>query len=112
MSTLPSPMVAISGWFISSLRVASKRSRSTVEFDQRLALGDGGNGRGGILQRILERLVDGADEALHRLRLLLHELLRDDDGIGIEIHAVVAVVDVAQSLQDRRPSAWRRSGWC
>ena len=95
-STLPSPIVAISGWFISSLSVWTKRSRSTGTLISGSRLATAATAGVDILQRVDQALVDRAHQARDRLRIFLHQLLRDDDGVGIEVHAVVAVVDEAE----------------
>ena len=68
------------------------------DFDQRFALGDGGDGCVGILQRILDAVIDRGNQPAHSRGIVLGELLRDDDGVGIEVHAVIAVIDEAELL--------------
>ena len=44
-----------------------------------------------IGDHVLHALGEGAQERLHRFRVLRQELRRDDDGVAVQLHAVVGV---------------------
>ena len=88
----------ISGWFISSLMVASKRSSSTSILISGSRLSTAATEAFGSLIESTIALLIARRKPAHRLRVLLDELLREDERVGIEIHAVVAVVDPAELL--------------
>ncbi len=66
--------------------------------DQRLALGDRGNRRVIVLQRVDDAAVEGGDDGAQGVGTLVHQLAGDDQAVGIEVHAVVAVIDEAELL--------------
>ena len=51
-----------------------------------------------IGERILQAAINRAQQSMQRRRVVIHQAPRDDDGIGIKIHAVVAIIDETKIL--------------
>ena len=72
-----------------SLSAMFRRSSSTGFLATSLRLITESTAVAGIFDGVLEALDEGAQEALHGLRLLGGEFRIDDDGVAVEIDAVV-----------------------
>ena len=89
MSTPPKPFAFTSGVTMLSSSAIFSRSSSTVFLAIIVALDHEFDRVRRILDRVLQPLDDGAQEALHRLRVFGGELRIDDDGVAVEVDAVV-----------------------
>ena len=94
----PMPIFAISGWVISSASVASSRARSIAGLisGSRAATASIAAWRSAIAS--LMPWLSAARKPLTASGCSFDKLARDDDGVGVKVHAVVAEFDEAQVL--------------
>ncbi len=97
------PIFEISGEVISSDSVASRRARSMSGLISGSRFCTASMAALGSAIGILDATVERLEEALHGVRVFLGKLARDNDGVGIQIHAVVAELDEANLFSGSMP---------